>query len=41
VLLIGVGAVSLLAAAPQLLQWANGTDEVAQIEIFVGRDATP
>jgi hypothetical protein len=38
--LIGAGAVSLLADAPQVLRWSNETAEVAQIEVFVGRDAT-
>lgn len=39
--LIGAGAVGLLAAAPQELQFDNGTGDPVQIEIFVGRDATP
>jgi len=39
--LIGVGAVGLLAAAPQELQFDNGTGDPVQIEIFIGRDATP
>jgi hypothetical protein len=39
--LIGTGAVSLLADAPQQLQWDNGTADPVQVDIFVGRDATP
>jgi hypothetical protein len=39
--LIGAGAVGLLAEAPQLLQWGNDTGDPVRIDILIGRDATP
>ena len=40
-ILIGAGAVSLLAAAIGTLQFSNGGDQDAEISILAGRDATP
>jgi hypothetical protein len=40
-LLVGSGLVELLPAAPGELEFTNGLDEDAAIEILVGRDATP
>jgi len=39
VILIGSGAVSLLAAAPQTLRFANPNADPVDIEILVGRQA--
>jgi hypothetical protein len=39
--LIGAGAVSLLAAMVGTLSFDNGTDEDAAIDILAGRDSTP
>lgn len=39
--LIGSGAVGLLANPPQTLRFANGTANPATVEILVGRDAIP
>lgn len=39
--LIGAGAISLLGSAPQQFEWENTTLNPVDIEIFVGRDATP
>jgi hypothetical protein len=39
-LLVGEGAVGLLGAAPQTLLFSNNLDQVASIEILVGRKAT-
>jgi len=40
-ILIGTGAISLLGADPKQLQLANGTANDVEVEILVGRDATP
>lgn len=39
--LIGAGAVSLLVAAPQEIQFDNGTAEAVEVQILVGRNAIP
>jgi len=39
--LIGAGAVSLLAATPQELQFDNGTEAAVEVQILVGRNAIP
>lgn len=39
--LIGSGAVSLLAASVGTLTFTNGGSEAAEISILAGRDATP
>ena len=39
--LIGAGAVALLAATVGTLEFTNGTAEDAEISILAGRDATP
>ena len=40
-LLIGKGAVAMLGAAPETLVFKNGLDAPAEIQILVGRKATP
>jgi hypothetical protein len=41
VALVGSGAVSLLAAAPQQVRLANAGAEAVTVDVLVGRDATP
>lgn len=40
-LLTGRGAVAMLAAAPTTLAFDNGLGDDAQIQVLIGRDATP
>lgn len=41
VVLIGRGAVALLAGAPQTLQFSNTTPNDVTVDILVGRDSAP
>jgi hypothetical protein len=39
--LVGAGAVGLIGTAPKQFQWTNATGAIVNVEILVGRDATP
>lgn len=39
--LVGTGAVGLIGTAPKQFQWTNATGALVNVEILIGRDATP